>query len=215
MVHRTKADAEHTKRDESFAADWRGTRRYEVVRCIGRGGMGIVYEARDRDMHRRVALKTLHDFAPAALLRFKQEFRTLADVQHPNLVRLHEFVGDEGERVFFSMELIRGTDFLTYVQPGARQAGASSDVASLPSTGEAPSGVQLRSTPPPGQAVIVAPPADASSRCAALRQSSGVRPWIVSQPVSRCTRMIRHETSRALGSLMLSRLHLARLSREQ
>jgi serine/threonine protein kinase len=163
MVQGSKTDAEHANPDESSAAGWRGTRRYEVVRCIGRGGMGIVYEARDRDAHRRVALKALHDFDPAALLRFKQEFRTLADVQHPNLVRLHEFVGDEGDRVFFSMELIRGTDFLTYVQPGARHADATSDVVRLPSTGEALSGVQRRSTPPPGQGAIVAPPAGASS----------------------------------------------------
>jgi eukaryotic-like serine/threonine-protein kinase len=156
MVQGSKTSPEQTEPDEPFAADWRGTRRYEVVRCIGRGGMGIVYEARDRDLHRRVALKTLLDFDPASLLRFKQEFRTLADVQHPNLVRLHEFVGDESERVFFSMELVRGTDFVAYVQPGAQHGGASSDTVRLPSTGEAPSGVQRRSTPP-------APPPTASS----------------------------------------------------
>ncbi len=96
--------------------DWNGTARYEVVRCIGRGGMGNVYEARDRERGQRVALKTLLHFDPSALYLFKQEFRTLAGVHHPNLVRLHELVAVEGERVFFSMELVRGTDFLTYVQ---------------------------------------------------------------------------------------------------
>src|SRR4029077_12468670 len=88
--------------------DWTGTARYEVVRCVGRGGMGNVYEARDRERGQRGALKTLLHFDPAALYLFKQEFRTLAGVHHPNLVRLHELVAAEGERVFFSMELVRG-----------------------------------------------------------------------------------------------------------
>lgn len=101
---------------EAEASDWRGTERYDVVRCIGRGAMGVVYEARDQERRQRVALKTLQHFSPDALLLFKQEFRILANVQHPNLVRLYELVAADGERVFFSMELVRGTNFLTYVQ---------------------------------------------------------------------------------------------------
>jgi serine/threonine protein kinase/tetratricopeptide (TPR) repeat protein len=96
--------------------DWEGTSRFEVVRCIGRGGMGAVYEARDRESGQRVALKTLLHFDPAGLYLFKQEFRTLAGVHHPNLVRLHEFLAGQSDRVFFSMELVRGVDFLAYVQ---------------------------------------------------------------------------------------------------
>jgi serine/threonine protein kinase len=100
--------------------DWKGTARYEVLRCIGKGGMGVVYEAFDRERQQLVALKTLLNSSPAALYMFKQEFRTLADVHHRNLVRLHELVVAEGNRVFFTMELIHGTDFLEYVRrPGA------------------------------------------------------------------------------------------------
>ncbi|HLK38267.1 MAG TPA: serine/threonine-protein kinase, partial [Polyangiaceae bacterium] len=134
--------------------DWRGTERFQVVRCIGRGGMGSVYEARDRDRRQRVALKTLLHFDPAALFMFKQEFRTLADVQHPNLVRLHEFVAAEGERVFFSMELVRGTDFLSFVQrPGATPGViGTSDVLSLQTAplDAGNSGVLRRSVAPAG-----------------------------------------------------------------
>jgi serine/threonine protein kinase len=96
--------------------DWRGTERFEVLRCIGRGGMGTVYEARDRQQRQSVALKTVLHFDPASLYQFKQEFRVLAGVIHPNLVRLHELVLTEGDRVFFSMELVRGKDFVRHVQ---------------------------------------------------------------------------------------------------
>ncbi len=96
-------------------ADWKGTARYEIVRRIGTGGMGAVYEAFDSDRRQRVALKTLLRFTPAALYRFKQEFRTLADVHHPNLVHLYELVVSETAPVFFTMELVPGTDFLAHV----------------------------------------------------------------------------------------------------
>jgi serine/threonine protein kinase len=82
---------------EAESLDWRGTSRFEVIRRIGRGGMGAVYEARDAERRERVALKTLLQFDPAGLFLFKQEFRALADVQHRNLVRLHEFVATEGD----------------------------------------------------------------------------------------------------------------------
>jgi eukaryotic-like serine/threonine-protein kinase len=98
------------------AVRWRGTGRYEVLRCIGKGGMGAVYEALDRERQQLVALKTLLHFGPAALYRFKQEFRTLADVHHTNLVNLYELVVGEVEEAFFTMELVRGVHFLEYVQ---------------------------------------------------------------------------------------------------
>jgi serine/threonine protein kinase len=109
------ADGIHVAGTLDADAEWSGTARYEIVRRLGAGGMGAVYEAFDRDRHQRVALKTLLRFSPAALYRFKQEFRTLADVHHPNLVHLYELVVTETAPVFFTMELVPGSDFLAHV----------------------------------------------------------------------------------------------------
>jgi hypothetical protein len=86
--------------------------------------MGVVYEARDRATGQTLALKTLLKATPNALYMFKREFRGLADVDHPNLVRLHEFAMSGSGRVFFTMELVRGTDFVSYAQ-GATAQGLS------------------------------------------------------------------------------------------
>ena len=89
---------------------------YEILRPIGRGGMGVVYEALDRERQRLVALKTLRHFSPGALYLFKREFRALVDVHHPNLVQLHELVVTGARHAFFTMELVRGADFLSHVR---------------------------------------------------------------------------------------------------
>ena len=78
--------------------------------------MGKVYEAFDRETQRSIAVKTLLQTNPASVFRFKQEFRTLADVAHPNLVQLHELVVTESGEVFFTMELVRGTSFVRYIR---------------------------------------------------------------------------------------------------
>ncbi|MGK3998017.1 serine/threonine-protein kinase [Sorangium sp. So ce1024] len=92
-----------------------GTRRFQVVRVVGVGGMGVVYEAFDRERKGRVALKILRNLSAEARLRFKNEFRALQDIQHPNLVSLGELHEEEGQ-LFFTMELIRGVDFVVHVR---------------------------------------------------------------------------------------------------
>ncbi len=88
--------------------------RFDLVRTIGEGGAGIVYEAIDRTSGERVALKTLRVRGAEALLRFKEEFRALQDLEHPNLVRLGELTSSDGTW-FFTMELIEGVSFLEWV----------------------------------------------------------------------------------------------------
>lgn len=76
--------------------------------------MGIVYEAFDAERRERVALKTLHRLDPAGIYQLKSEFRVLADVTHPNLVRLRELFADD-LTWFFTMDLIDGVQFDTWV----------------------------------------------------------------------------------------------------
>jgi|CZKU01.1.fsa_nt_gi serine/threonine protein kinase/tetratricopeptide (TPR) repeat protein len=150
---------------------WRGTARYEIVRVIGEGGMGVVYEAVDYDRRQRVALKCLLNFSPDALYRFKNEFRTLADIRHRNLVRLHEFVMTDASRVFFTMELVRGVDFRTYVsRPDFRdQDGRPVPISSAPPTRVSPRPPILASSPPSNdRPVLGESPADPERLRAAL-----------------------------------------------
>jgi tetratricopeptide (TPR) repeat protein len=93
-----------------------GIDRYRLEAELGSGAMGAVYRAYDRERDARVALKLLRDVDPEALYRFKQEFRALADVSHPNLVSLYELVATDRDTWFLTMELVEGVDFLAHVR---------------------------------------------------------------------------------------------------
>jgi serine/threonine protein kinase len=88
---------------------------FELVRSLGAGGMGEVYEAIDTRGGQRVALKMLFEVDPAGVYRLKREFRRMADISHENLVTLHELC-NEGDRWFFSMELLTGGDLRSAMQ---------------------------------------------------------------------------------------------------
>jgi eukaryotic-like serine/threonine-protein kinase len=118
------------------AGDFDGTDRFAVQGRLGAGGYGVVYRALDRERNIPVALKTLRNVAAKALVRFKQEFRALADVSHPNLVTLYELSSRE-DQWFFTMELVDGVNFLWYVRGESypAESGPTSALSSPTSAG--------------------------------------------------------------------------------
>jgi serine/threonine protein kinase len=86
--------------------------RYEIQGLLGRGGMGMVYKARDRTLDEVVAIKVLRpDFAhdPKMAERFKSEIKLARRVRHKNVCTIHDF-GEEKGLLYISMELIGGVD---------------------------------------------------------------------------------------------------------
>ncbi len=104
--------------------------RFRVLRELGRGGNGVVYEALDLELNQRVALKALRAMNPDALLRFKNEFREFQNLHHVNLVSMGELFSEDGEW-YFTMELLQGHDFLTHVRSGL-SAGPTAETQVLP-----------------------------------------------------------------------------------
>jgi predicted Ser/Thr protein kinase len=92
--------------------------RFERLDLLGRGSLGSVYRARDRDTGEDVALKTLEALGADQVYHLKREFRTLSALRHPSLVKLRDLVVDDGE-CFFTMELVDGVDFVTWVRADA------------------------------------------------------------------------------------------------
>jgi serine/threonine protein kinase/tetratricopeptide (TPR) repeat protein len=119
----TRPEPEGTAEALSSPAALPAIAGYDLVRELGRGGMGVVYQAYDRKRGHMVALKTMQGVEPSALYRFKAEFRTLAGLTHHNLITLYELVA-EGGLWFFTMELLEGVSFLDHVGPAVSPAGA-------------------------------------------------------------------------------------------
>jgi serine/threonine-protein kinase len=83
---------------------------YELLEEIGRGGMGVIYKARQKDLDRSVAIKMIqssHLASTEQVERFVAEARAMAKLQHPNIVRIHETGSVHGQH-YFAMEYITG-----------------------------------------------------------------------------------------------------------
>jgi eukaryotic-like serine/threonine-protein kinase len=93
-----------------------GGGRFQLLRRIGEGGMGAVYEALDKERRAHVALKVLSVVDGRGIYQFKNEFRALSSIHHPNLVHLHQLFVDE-DIWFFTMDLIDGEPFDLWARP--------------------------------------------------------------------------------------------------
>jgi serine/threonine protein kinase len=89
---------------ESLAAE------YEIIEELGRGGMAMVYRAKDRQLEREVAVKVLPfslAFDTEFVERFQREARTAAQLEHPNIISIYR-VGRSGRVIYFVMKFLRG-----------------------------------------------------------------------------------------------------------
>ena len=87
--------------------------RYDVGDEIAKGGMGEVKDARDLHLDRPVAMKVIRaerDGSRDIKQRFVQEARILAQLEHPNIIPIHDLDKDEQGRVFYTMKKIQGKD---------------------------------------------------------------------------------------------------------
>jgi serine/threonine protein kinase len=94
--------------------------QYDLLEKLGEGGMGEVYRARHRLMQRVAAVKIIHKRhldRPETLGRFQREIRTLAQLEHPNIVRA-DYADADGDRHFLVMEYVAGRDLARLVREG-------------------------------------------------------------------------------------------------
>ncbi len=107
--------------------------RYLILRPIGAGGMGEVYEAEDLELNARVAVKTMRVEDPNALANFKREIQLARTITHPNVCRIfdlhrHHDAESGGVVTFLTMELVDGESLTVYL----RRRGALTPAETLP-----------------------------------------------------------------------------------
>ncbi len=92
--------------------------RYRVVRKLGEGGMGLVFEAEDDALGRRVAVKRLKSGDESSRRRFWREARAGARLSHPSVCQIYE-VGEDSQGLFLAMELLAGEPLSQRLELGA------------------------------------------------------------------------------------------------
>jgi eukaryotic-like serine/threonine-protein kinase len=99
--------------------------KYEILRELGRGAMGVVYEAFDPSIERTVALKTIRRDqlesveAGDAISRFQREAKAAGRLNHPNIVSIYDF-GEDNSTTFIAMEFVHGRELKTYFEKNER-----------------------------------------------------------------------------------------------
>jgi len=103
--------------------------RYQMVREIGRGGMGVVHLARDPLLDREVAVKVITPdlLSPEAIERFKREARVVAKMDHPAIVGIYD-IGEQDNSLFFVMPYVQGSNLRSFLNEGSLSLGDVIDI---------------------------------------------------------------------------------------
>jgi serine/threonine protein kinase len=169
---------------------------FEIEKRLGAGGMGIVYQARQVSLNRRVALKVLGPSLTQGsdLTRFQREAQAVARLKHPGIAALH-FIGQDADLCYHVMELIEGVSLRRVIDCLAETQEAQSGpdgvaAAAMTMPSQAPS---LRFDQPTTEEVNTAPPDRQTELSAAARQVRSAAPY-----VRRCCEIVR-DAARALA----------------
>ncbi len=103
----------------------RSVSHYELLETIGAGGMGEVFKAQDKRLHRFVAVKVLtrgHSGDPERRKRFIQEAQSASALSHPNIITIHD-IFDEGDSYYIVMEYVAGRTLLDAIPPLGLRVG--------------------------------------------------------------------------------------------
>src|SRR5262245_9747464 len=133
------SDTVRRAQTDSISVGGTGPTRYDLVREVGRGGMGVVYEARDRELNRVVALKmVLHEVraGSAVVTRFLAEAEALAAVLHPNVVQVFDR-GEHDGLPYFTMEFCPGGSLADRVREDPGRSRSTPDSGNWLSTSRA------------------------------------------------------------------------------
>ena len=99
--------------------------KYEILSVIGRGGMGVVYKARDPQLDRLVAIKMIVGATPGLVKRFDIEARSTGSLHHPNIVTIYDF-GDQGGSPYLVMEYLEGVSLDSVLRSESSSLGLAS-----------------------------------------------------------------------------------------
>jgi serine/threonine protein kinase len=123
----TDAEIEQSRAPQSetvlrfLPAELRDDRRYQIKRLLAKGGMGVVLEAYDAALRRRVAMKVLLDVeSPEQIARFIEEAQVTAQLAHPNIIPVYDINVNERENPFFTMPLLDGFTLWSALAPMRR-----------------------------------------------------------------------------------------------
>jgi serine/threonine protein kinase len=185
----------------TFIADDLVSDRFRIVRFIGRGGMGEVYEAEDKALGRNIALKTIRPeiaLDQRVIARFMQEIQLALKVTHPNVCRVHDIGHDkrssegiEGEITYLTMELLPGLNLAERL----RSSGRMSTQEALPIVRQIADG--LRAAHEIG---IVHGDLKSSNVVLASTENSGYRAVVTDFGLARLVSTTTSETAHSIGA---------------